>query len=77
MYVVNLCRIFNFLKVINGCGVVDFGKVVTMAEIRSVMPAIVLTEEALKHLNKLRADQNKDLCLRVGIRQGVAWECHM
>ncbi|CAK9278451.1 unnamed protein product [Sphagnum jensenii] len=51
--------------------------VVTMAEIRSVMPAIVLTEEALKHLNKLRADQNKDLCLRVGIRQGVAWECHM
>ncbi|CAK9867338.1 unnamed protein product [Sphagnum jensenii] len=36
----------------------------------SMAPAIVLTEKALKHLNKLRADQNKDLCLRVGVRQG-------
>jgi iron-sulfur cluster assembly protein len=41
-----------------------------MAEIGSMMPAILLTEKALKYLNKLRADQNKDLCLRVGIRQG-------
>jgi iron-sulfur cluster assembly protein len=49
---------------------VDFGKVVTMAETGSMAPAIVLTEKALKHLNKLRADQNKDLCLRVGVRQG-------
>ncbi|KAH9535037.1 hypothetical protein CY35_17G033200 [Sphagnum magellanicum] len=42
----------------------------TMPETGSIAPAIVLTEKALKHLNKLRADQNKDLCLRVGVRQG-------
>ncbi|KAG0585822.1 hypothetical protein KC19_2G042200 [Ceratodon purpureus] len=33
-------------------------------------PAIVLTEKALSHLNKLRASQGKELCLRVGVRQG-------
>lgn len=34
------------------------------------VPAIVLTEKALSHLNKLRASQGTDLCLRVGVRQG-------
>ncbi|MGF1478288.1 MAG: HesB/IscA family protein [Cyanophyceae cyanobacterium] len=31
---------------------------------------IQLTETALKHIILLRAQQGKDLCLRVGIRQG-------
>ncbi|XP_052159028.1 uncharacterized protein LOC127776605 isoform X1 [Oryza glaberrima] len=36
----------------------------------SIAPAISLTEKALKHLNKMRAEQNEDLCLRIGVRQG-------
>ncbi|TVU03164.1 hypothetical protein EJB05_51309, partial [Eragrostis curvula] len=36
----------------------------------SIAPAISLTEKALKHLNKLRAERNEDLCLRIGVRQG-------
>lgn len=31
---------------------------------------IQLTETALKHVLMLREQQNKDLCLRVGVRQG-------
>ena len=31
---------------------------------------INLTEAALEHVLKLREKQNKDLCLRVGVRQG-------
>ncbi|KAF8404479.1 hypothetical protein HHK36_009364 [Tetracentron sinense] len=33
-------------------------------------PAISLTDNALKHLNKMRSDRNEDLCLRIGIKQG-------
>ncbi|XVF15042.1 hypothetical protein REPUB_Repub09cG0115400 [Reevesia pubescens] len=33
-------------------------------------PAITLTENALKHLNKMRADREEDLCLRIGVKQG-------
>uniref|UniRef100_A0A0D9WLS1 Core domain-containing protein n=1 Tax=Leersia perrieri TaxID=77586 RepID=A0A0D9WLS1_9ORYZ len=36
----------------------------------SIAPAISLTEKALKHLNKMRAERNEDLCLRIGVRQG-------
>lgn len=36
----------------------------------NVAPAITLTAKALSHLNKLRASQDKELCLRVGVRQG-------
>ncbi|XP_062228035.1 uncharacterized protein LOC133926234 isoform X2 [Phragmites australis] len=35
-----------------------------------IAPAISLTEKALKHLNKMRAERNEDLCLRIGVRQG-------
>lgn len=31
---------------------------------------IQLTEAALKHVQMLRSQQGKDLCLRVGVRQG-------
>ncbi len=55
----------------------DFGKVVTIAEIGSMMPAIVLTEKALKHLNKLRADQIRTCAFKLESDRGVAWECHM
>ncbi|XP_021275006.1 iron-sulfur assembly protein IscA, chloroplastic [Herrania umbratica] len=33
-------------------------------------PAITLTDDALKHLNKMRAERDEDLCLRIGVRQG-------
>lgn len=33
-------------------------------------PAIALTENALKHLNKMRSERNEDLRLRIGVKQG-------
>jgi len=36
----------------------------------SVAPAISLTDNALKHLNKMRSERNENLCLRIGVRQG-------
>ncbi|PHU18160.1 Iron-sulfur assembly protein IscA, chloroplastic [Capsicum chinense] len=35
-----------------------------------VAPAISLTDNALKHLNKMRSERNEDLCLRIGVKQG-------
>nr|CAB3469485.1 unnamed protein product [Digitaria exilis] len=36
----------------------------------SIAPAISVTEKALKHLNRMRAERNEDLCLRIGVKQG-------
>ncbi|KAL6502635.1 hypothetical protein OROHE_024288 [Orobanche hederae] len=33
-------------------------------------PAIILTDNALSHLNKMRAEKTEDLCLRIGVKQG-------
>ncbi|KAI4345163.1 hypothetical protein L6164_012315 [Bauhinia variegata] len=33
-------------------------------------PAISLTDNALKHLSKMRSERNEDLCLRIGVKQG-------
>ncbi|XP_030461955.1 iron-sulfur assembly protein IscA, chloroplastic [Syzygium oleosum] len=33
-------------------------------------PAISLTDNALKHLNRMRSERSEDLCLRIGVRQG-------
>ncbi|KAK3030467.1 hypothetical protein RJ639_039152 [Escallonia herrerae] len=33
-------------------------------------PAISLTDNALKHLSKMRSERNEDLCLRLGVKQG-------
>ncbi|KAJ7945320.1 Iron-sulfur assembly protein IscA [Quillaja saponaria] len=35
-----------------------------------IAPAILLTNDALKHLNKMRSQHNEDLCLRIGVKQG-------
>ncbi|PON58702.1 FeS assembly protein IscA-like [Parasponia andersonii] len=35
-----------------------------------ITPAIQLTYNALKHLNKMRSERNEDLCLRIGVKQG-------
>ncbi|KAI7993498.1 hypothetical protein LOK49_LG11G01983 [Camellia lanceoleosa] len=35
-----------------------------------VTPAIALTNDALKHLNKMRSERNEDLCLIIGVKQG-------
>ncbi|XP_076882742.1 iron-sulfur assembly protein IscA, chloroplastic [Bidens hawaiensis] len=35
-----------------------------------IAPAIALTDNALKHLNKMRLEKNEDLCLRIGVKQG-------
>ncbi|CAN6455979.1 unnamed protein product [Victoria cruziana] len=36
----------------------------------SFKPAISLTDNALKHLNKIRSDRKADICLRIGVKQG-------
>ncbi|KAJ0960004.1 hypothetical protein J5N97_000225 [Dioscorea zingiberensis] len=36
----------------------------------NLTPAISLTPKALNHLNKIRAERNEDLCLRIGVKQG-------
>lgn len=33
-------------------------------------PAILLSDSALKHLNRMRSERNEDLCLRIGVKQG-------
>ncbi|KAL7144101.1 hypothetical protein ABFS83_08G236200 [Erythranthe nasuta] len=35
-----------------------------------IAPAIDLTDDALKHLNKMRSEKSEDLCLRIGVKQG-------
>ncbi|KAJ9170285.1 hypothetical protein P3X46_018405 [Hevea brasiliensis] len=35
-----------------------------------IAPAISLTDNALKHLNKMRKERDEDLCLRIGVKQG-------
>ncbi|KAJ4966865.1 hypothetical protein NE237_018714 [Protea cynaroides] len=32
--------------------------------------AISLTDNALKHFNKMKSERNEDLCLRIGVKQG-------
>nr|AFK35077.1 unknown [Lotus japonicus] len=36
----------------------------------SMAPAVSLTDQALKHLNRMRSEKNQDLCLRIGVKQG-------
>eukprot|EP00262_Sarcandra_glabra_P017347 TRINITY_DN591_c0_g1_i1.p1 TRINITY_DN591_c0_g1~~TRINITY_DN591_c0_g1_i1.p1 ORF type:complete len:173 (-),score=20.28 TRINITY_DN591_c0_g1_i1:153-671(-) len=36
----------------------------------SVAPAVSLSDNALKHLKKMRSERNEDLCLRIGVKQG-------
>ncbi|KAJ3683622.1 hypothetical protein LUZ60_013849 [Juncus effusus] len=36
----------------------------------SIAPAISLTDKALSYLNKMRAEKNQDLCLRIGVKHG-------
>ncbi|KAK4382317.1 Iron-sulfur assembly protein IscA, chloroplastic [Sesamum angolense] len=33
-------------------------------------PAIALTDNALRHLSRMRAEKSEDLCLRIGVKQG-------
>ncbi|KAJ7513796.1 hypothetical protein O6H91_23G014700 [Diphasiastrum complanatum] len=43
---------------------------ISAAATQNLTPAVTLSENALRHLSKLREEQNKDLCLRIGVRQG-------
>ncbi|CAO2830550.1 unnamed protein product [Amaranthus hypochondriacus] len=43
---------------------------VTAPAAEGLAPAISLTDNALKHLKRIRSDRNEDLCLRVGVKQG-------
>lgn len=40
------------------------------AAMEGLKPAISLTDNALKHLNKMRSERGEDLCLRIGVKQG-------
>eukprot|EP00249_Psilotum_nudum_P020913 c27896_g2_i1 orf=623-1273(-) len=42
----------------------------TAPEVETMKLTITLTEKALKHLQKMKAELNQDLCLRIGVRQG-------
>lgn len=43
---------------------------VSAAPVEGLAPAISLTDNAMKHLKRIRSDRNEDLCLRVGVKQG-------
>ncbi|XP_044470155.1 iron-sulfur assembly protein IscA, chloroplastic [Mangifera indica] len=43
---------------------------VAVPPVEGLSPAISLTENALKHLNKMRFERSEDLCLRIGVKQG-------
>ncbi|XP_010681065.2 iron-sulfur assembly protein IscA, chloroplastic isoform X1 [Beta vulgaris subsp. vulgaris] len=43
---------------------------VSATPVEGLAPAISLTDNALKHLKRIRADRNEDVCLRVGVKQG-------
>ncbi|XP_062097989.1 iron-sulfur assembly protein IscA, chloroplastic isoform X2 [Humulus lupulus] len=45
-------------------------RAVSSPSAESIAPAIQLTDNALKHLNKMRSERNEDLCLRIGVKQG-------
>uniref|UniRef100_A0A7N0T9D0 Core domain-containing protein n=1 Tax=Kalanchoe fedtschenkoi TaxID=63787 RepID=A0A7N0T9D0_KALFE len=38
--------------------------------VEEVAPPITLTENALKHLNRMRSERRENLCLRIGVKQG-------
>ncbi|KAL8168253.1 hypothetical protein V2J09_009752 [Rumex salicifolius] len=40
------------------------------APTEGLAPAVALSENALKHLNKMRSEKSEDLCLRIGVKQG-------
>lgn len=68
----------EFLNEVIGLNAVliAFAKIATIFSVavasssEGIKPAILLSEKALKHLNKMRAERNEDLCLRIGVRQG-------
>lgn len=37
---------------------------------QGITPAVSLTDNALKHLNRMRSERDEDLCLRIGVKQG-------
>ncbi|KAB5548071.1 hypothetical protein DKX38_011477 [Salix brachista] len=43
--------------------------------LEGVAPAISVTENALKHLNRIKNERNEDLCLRIGVKQGGCSVC--
>lgn len=48
----------------------NFFNVLSAAPSGNVAPVISLSENALKHLNRMKAERNEDLCLRIGVKQG-------
>ncbi|CAM8912397.1 unnamed protein product [Rhodiola kirilowii] len=38
--------------------------------VEGVAPPITLTDNALKHLNRMRSERSENLCLRIGVKQG-------
>lgn len=64
----NTIRVCNRKRLIATQASADTVAVASSSE--GIKPAILLSEKALKHLNKMRAERNEDLCLRIGVRQG-------
>ncbi|XP_010475912.1 PREDICTED: iron-sulfur assembly protein IscA, chloroplastic isoform X1 [Camelina sativa] len=40
------------------------------SSMEGLKPAISLSDNALKHLSKMRSERGEDLCLRIGVKQG-------
>lgn len=59
---------FNAFCIYNN--ILFMSKIVAAPASGGIAPAIDLTDNALKHLNKMRSEKNDDLCLRIGVKQG-------
>lgn len=61
---------FNSRITISFPSIDNFFNVLSAAPSGNVAPVISLSENALKHLNRMKAERNQDLCLRIGVKQG-------
>jgi iron-sulfur cluster assembly protein len=55
---------------LSDCGLIIDNHLSAAPKSEGIAPAISLTENALKHFNKMRSERNEDLCLRIGVKQG-------
>ncbi|KAL2907275.1 Iron-sulfur assembly protein IscA chloroplastic [Bienertia sinuspersici] len=58
------------LKRFSGLSIRSSSASVSTIPAEGLAPAISLSDNALKHLKRIRSDRDEDLCLRVGVKQG-------
>ena len=50
--------------------ILNFAYVTAAPASEGIAPAVLLTDTALTHLNRMRSERNEVLCLRIGVKQG-------